>query len=257
MLGYICIIFLFNACSWMKYFCNFIVFYCFINQFPCWHQVSGTVQSVSLCATASTNHRRTWRAKSSCLSSRARSTSWDESHPSLSTTRSWSGEPNQHACVNKSAWARCDMTSAPGCCGCASAMPRFLQIPSGLLSMPEFSLTSSTHWTGSFSQRHQRCVRLSSWRADRNPSPPPAAPPWPLKCGNSGFVQDADPWCPLGRLSTDQSKNPSICHHVSTSVTHTLQLYPWVTELMAEKGFSWAFRRKVHKHHASYTGQDQ
>lgn len=51
-------------------------------------QVSGTVQSVILCDTASPSPRRTWRAKCSCLSSRVRSTSWDESHPSPCTTRS-------------------------------------------------------------------------------------------------------------------------------------------------------------------------
>lgn len=112
--------------------------------------------------------------------------------------------------------------------GGSSAIPRFHHTvcPSSL--WPPHQHTKPAL----FSQRHQRSVELGSWRADRNPSPPPAAPLWPLKCGNSGFVQDADPWCPLGRLSTDQSKNPSICHSVSTSVTHTLRLYPWVRELM-------------------------
>lgn len=121
------------------------------------------------------------------------------------------------------------MTGASGSSGCSSAIPHF-----------HHAVCLSSLWPphqrakpALFSQRHQRSVKLRSWRAERNPSPPPAAPPWPLKCANSGFVQDADPWCPLGRLSTDQSQNPSICHAVSTSVAHTLQLYPWVGELMA------------------------
>lgn len=108
MLGYICIICLLNAYAWMKYFHNAVLF---IWQNPncihtCSPQGSGTVLSVNLCATASTNHRRMWRAKSSCLSSRARCTSWDESQSSPSTTRSWSGKPGQ----SKSAWARSDLS---------------------------------------------------------------------------------------------------------------------------------------------------
>lgn len=55
-------------------------------------QVSGTVQSASLCDTASTNPRRMLRAKSSSQSTRVRSTSWDGSRPGHCTTRSWSGE---------------------------------------------------------------------------------------------------------------------------------------------------------------------
>lgn len=45
-------------------------------------------------------------------------------------------------------------------------------------SLAEFSLSSSsTDSTGPFSQRHQRRVKLSSWRADHNPPPPPALRP--------------------------------------------------------------------------------
>lgn len=95
----------------MKYFHNAVLF---IWQkpnciHPCSPQGSGTVLSVNLCATASTNHRRTWRAKSSCLSSRARCTSWDESQSSPSTTRSWSGKPGQR----KSAFWR-ELLAPPG-----------------------------------------------------------------------------------------------------------------------------------------------
>lgn len=130
--------------------------------------------------------------------------------------------------VSRSRMDPCEpvLSGASGSSGCSSADSHFHHTvcPSSLWPPHQ-------HRTDPFSQRHQRSVKLSSWRADRDPGPPPAAPLWPLKCGNSGFVQDADPWCPLGRLSTDQSKNPSICH--SASVTHTLQLYPWVGELMA------------------------
>lgn len=95
-------------------------------------------------------------------------------------------------------------------------------------------------------------VKLSSWRADPTPTPP-TAPPWPLSRSNSGFVQDADPGCPLGRLSADQSKTPP---YASPSPLQSLQLYPRVRELMAfsargEKGFHWAFKRKVPGCHAS------
>ncbi len=96
----------------------------------------------------------------------------------------------------------------------------------------------------------------SSVPGGQTPTPtPPTAPPWPLSRGNSGFVQEADPWCPLGRLSADQSKTPPYASP-SPLQSHTLQLYPRVRELMAfsargERWFHWAFKRKVHGCHAS------
>lgn len=80
-------------------------------------------------------------------------------------------------------------------------------------------------------------------------------PPCPLSCGNSGFVQATDPWCPLGRLSTDQRKT-SPYGSPSPLKSHTLQLYPRVRELMVfsargERWFCSAFRRKVAGCHGS------
>lgn len=102
---------------------------------------------------------------------------------------------------------------------------------------------------------HKDIREVSSSVPGGQPSTPtPHRTLWPLSCGNSGFVQKADPWCPLGRLSTDQSKTPPYASP-SPLQSHTLRLYPRVRELIAfsargERWFHWAFKREVPGCHA-------
>lgn len=158
-----------------------------------------------------------WRAKYSCPSSRVRSTSWDESHPSPFTTKSWSGKIHyvckavgelvkQKQCLslNESVclflldscvwllWAQCSYST------CSPVSLLLGQLAQVLLWPP--------HQHTKLTLPHKDIRGVSSSVPGGRPLP--LHPLCPLSCGNSGFVQEADPWCPLGRLSTDQSKTP-------------------------------------------------
>lgn len=119
-----------------------------------------------------------WRAKYSCLSSRVRSTSWDESRPSPFTTRSWSGERrwvkqcvplNESVCLflrDSCVWLLW-----------AQILHMFTSRPVVRSARPSSHMTpTSTYWTDLTSQRHQRTVELSSWRVAPDSDPTRCTP---------------------------------------------------------------------------------
>lgn len=121
------------------------------------------------------------------------------------------------------------------------------------LCQSSLMISTSAYLTDPASQRHQRSVRLSSCRADLNTPP---LRPGLLAVVTVGLFRRVTPNALWAGSALTKVKTSSICLSISTSVTHTHQLYPKVRELMVfsarrERWFHSAFKRKAPACHAS------